>query len=79
MNAGLEGQFMKPKATKMTPAPRQQDLQRRKKLEELIAQQGVSQTATFEQLLGAGLDLLDDDRDFKNFLDTVKAVRQEKG
>jgi uncharacterized protein (DUF2384 family) len=70
---------MKPKATRKTPARRKLDLQRRKKLEELIAQQGVSQTATFEQLVGAGVDLWENDRDFKDFLDTVKAVRHEKG
>ena len=69
---------MKPKTTKQTLSGKK-DLPQRKKLEELIAKQGVSRTATFEHLLGAGVDLWDDDRDFKNFLDTVKAVRQEKG
>ncbi len=69
---------MKPKTTKKSLSPRN-DLSKRKKLEELIAKQGVSRTATFEHLLGAGVDLWEDDRDFKSFLDTVKAVRQEKG
>ena len=69
---------MKPKTTKKTRPPRN-DLPKRKKLEALIAKQGVSRTATFEHLLGAGVDLWEDDRDFKNFLDMVKAVRLEKG
>jgi hypothetical protein len=50
-----------------------------RKLEELIAEQGVAETATFERLLGGGVDLWDDDADFEAFLARMRAIRQEKG
>jgi hypothetical protein len=55
------------------------DQDRRHKLEELIAKQGVAQTATYEHLLGAAADLWKDESEFDRFLEAVKAVRQEKG
>jgi hypothetical protein len=69
---------MKPPTTDTTLSPAA-DSGRRKTLEELIAEQGVAQTATFERLLGAGSELWDDDRDFARFLDAVQATRHEKG
>jgi hypothetical protein len=53
--------------------------ERQRKLKALIAKQGVSRTANFEHLLGSAGDLWEDEHAFKKFLDTVKAVRQEKG
>ena len=50
-----------------------------RKLEALIAQQRVSKTATFEHLRGSAGDLWKHEDAFKKFLDTVKAMRQEKG
>jgi hypothetical protein len=47
-------------------------------LEELIAEQGVAQTATFERLLGSGAELWSDDAEFEAFLDHVQAIRREK-
>jgi hypothetical protein len=70
---------MKPLTTDTTPSPAPADSGRRKTLEELIAEQGIVQTATFEHLLGAGSELWDDDRDFGRFLDAVQAARHEKG
>ncbi len=51
----------------------------RKTLDELIAEQGVGKTATFDCLLGAGVDLWRDDADFERFLNALKAIRQAKG
>jgi len=48
-------------------------------LNDLIAMQGVSKTATYQHLLGAGADLWESDADFEQFLESVKAVRHEKG
>jgi hypothetical protein len=70
---------MKPETTETTPPLAKADLDRRKKVEQLIAKQGVAQTATFEHLLGTAKDLWDDDLDFKRFLDGVNSVRKEKG
>jgi len=53
--------------------------ERQRKLEALIAQQRVSKTATFEHLRGSAGDLWKHEDAFKKFLDTVKAMRQEKG
>ena len=70
----------KPAKEKASSLRKDSELQKKhKNLEELIAKQGVSRTATFEHLLGTGVNLWNGDRDFKNFLDTVKAVRLEKG
>jgi hypothetical protein len=70
---------MKSKAPKTNPSPSKVETERRRRLEDLIAKQRVAQTATFEHLLGAGADLWDDDCDFREFLETVKAGRHEKG
>jgi len=70
---------MKAETAKKKPSLPRQLRDRGKKLKALVAKQGVAKTATFEHLLGAGVDLWDGDRDFKNFLHTVKAVREEKG
>jgi hypothetical protein len=51
---------------------------RRKKLERLIAEQGVAQTATFENLLGSAADLWASDADFDVFLRQVQVIRNEK-
>jgi hypothetical protein len=61
-----------------SPAPLTTDKVRQKTLEELIEQQGVAQTATFERLLGAGVDLWDDEDDFGRFLESIRAIRREK-
>jgi hypothetical protein len=53
--------------------------EKRRKLEELLAKQGVAQTATFEHLLGAGAKLWDNESDFKSFLETMKAGSHGKG
>ncbi len=50
----------------------------RKSLEELIAEQGVDRTATYERLLGSGAELWSDDAEFEAFLRHVQAVRREK-
>jgi hypothetical protein len=50
----------------------------RKSLEELIAEQGVVQTATYERLLGSAAELWQDDAEFQAFLDHVQAIRHEQ-
>jgi len=50
-----------------------------KSLDELIAEQGVGQTATFEHLLGRGADLWADEAEFGTFLEHLRTIRQEKG
>jgi hypothetical protein len=51
---------------------------RAKALEELIAEQGVEATATYERLLGSGADLWTDDNEFETFLEHLQAIRREK-
>jgi hypothetical protein len=48
------------------------------KLRRLIAEQGVANTATAEQLLGAGRELFADDKEFEQFLAIVKSTRAER-
>ncbi len=50
-----------------------------KSLDELIAEQWVDRTATFEHLLGRGADLWTDDAEFDAFLHHLRSIRQEKG
>jgi len=61
------------------PRPQPEDLQSMKTLEELIAEQGVAQTATFDRLLGSGSGLWADDVEFDIFLKHMQATRHEKG
>jgi hypothetical protein len=70
---------MKTQADNATPDPAPSDGDRRKTLDELIAEQGVAQTASFEHLLGSGAELWEDDADFERFLQGTRAVRQELG
>jgi hypothetical protein len=70
---------MKSKTPRTAPASSKDALEKRRRLEELVAKQGVARTATFEHLLGAGAELWDDESDFNSFLETVKAGRHEKG
>ncbi len=70
---------MKSKTPRAAPASLKDALEVRRRLEELVAKQGVVRTATFEHLLGAGANLWDDESDFNSFLKAVKAGRREKG
>jgi hypothetical protein len=49
-----------------------------KSLEELVAEQGVAETATFERLLGCGADWWSDDAEFEAFLEHARSIRREK-
>jgi hypothetical protein len=65
----------------MSPNPKSTSSQSelpRKTLEELIQEQGVAQTATYDHLLGSGAELWADDAEFEAFLDHVQAIRHEK-
>lgn len=66
---------------KTTPpsSPHADELQPMKSLEEMIAEQGVAQTATFERLLGSGTALWADDVEFDTFVQRFHAIRHEKG
>ena len=46
-------------------------------LQAKIVEQGVTNTATYEQLLGSGKDLWADDAEFERFLNTVQATRDQ--
>jgi hypothetical protein len=54
------------------------DPAQQRRLEELIAAQGVGQTATFERLFGSAKDLWADDAEFEAFLRHVEDIRREK-
>jgi hypothetical protein len=47
-------------------------------LEELVVAQGVGETATYERLLGSGVDLWADDTEFESFLKHLEATRRQK-
>lgn len=47
-------------------------------LDELIAEQGVGKTATFERLVGSCTTLWSDEKEFEAFLEHLKAIRNEK-
>lgn len=49
------------------------------KLDSLIEQQGVSQSATFENMLGKGATWWETDADFDMFLRHLRKIRSEKG
>jgi hypothetical protein len=49
------------------------------RLADLIAEQGVEKTATYENLVGAGADLWDTEEEFQAFLASIAATRAEKG
>ncbi len=49
-----------------------------KSLQQLVAEQGVAETATFERLLGCGADWWSDDAEFEAFLEHVQSTRREK-
>jgi hypothetical protein len=49
------------------------------RLAEIMAEQGVEKTATYENLVGAGADLWDSDEEFEAFMATIAATRAEKG
>jgi hypothetical protein len=59
--------------------PQPEGHQPAKTLQELIAEQGVAETATFERLLGSAADLWADDAEFDAFLQHLQAIRHEKG
>ena len=48
-------------------------------IEDLIDEQGVRETATFENLFGIGRDLWADDAEFEEFLRFLQTSRGEKG
>ncbi len=70
---------MNTETTPPSPRPQPQNLPPAKSLEDLIAEQGVAETATFESLLGSGSDLWADDAEFDAFLQHLRAIRHEKG
>ncbi len=49
-----------------------------KSLDELIAEQGVAETATFERLLGSAAELWADDAEFDAYLQHLRAIRHER-
>lgn len=65
--------------TAPSSASQPEDPRPAKSLQEMIAEQGVAETATFERLLGSGADLWADDAEFDAFLQHLRAVRHEKG
>ncbi len=67
--------------TETAPAsslPQPEDLPPRKSLEQMIAEQGVAETATFQHLFGSGQNLWSDDTEFDAFLHHLDAIRHEK-
>jgi hypothetical protein len=58
--------------------PTPSEARRTKSLEELIAEQGVAETATYKKLLGAGADLWADDAEFDAFMKHLRAIGKEK-
>lgn len=70
---------MSTETTSSSPQPSPEDFRPPKSLEEMIAEQGVAGTATFERLLGSGADLWADDAEFDAFLRHLEAIRHEKG
>ena len=48
------------------------------KVRRLIAEQGVTETATVERLFGSGRELFADEAEFEQFLATVNHTRTEK-
>jgi hypothetical protein len=76
-----EGRVMSTDAKRPTPAPPVPPTpagRPRKTLDELIAEQGVAETATFENLLGKGAELWDSDEEFEQFMDHLRAIRRKK-
>jgi hypothetical protein len=69
--------MMPTESTAPSPASQPEDSRLAKLLEEMIAEQGVANTATFERLLGSGTDLWADDAEFDAFLQHVQAIRTE--
>jgi hypothetical protein len=66
------------KTPTLTPIPAKNEPAKQKSLEDLILEQGVAQTATFEHLLGRGAELWADDVEFEAFLASLQAIRREK-
>jgi len=67
--------------TTVTPAPEQRGDQQPREaaaLEQLVAKHGVKETATYERLLGSGMDLWADDREFDQFQEHLRAIRRER-
>jgi hypothetical protein len=63
-----------PKPDRQPPA--QSDFWRRKTIEQLAAEQGVSIPQNIDHLLGAGADLWADDAEFDAFLDSLRESRR---
>jgi hypothetical protein len=66
-----------PKPDRQPPAP--SDLGRRKTIDELAAEQGVSIPQNLDDLLGAGADLWADDAEFDAFLASLRESRRTGG
>lgn len=45
---------------------------------QLVLDQGVAESARYENLLGAGEDLWDSEEDFQIFLDGLERIRQQR-
>lgn len=69
---------MKSKTCKTVPNSSKIAQQCQRALDRLIAEQGVAQTATFENLLGSGIKLWRDEKEFNAFLEHVNAGRRVK-